>query len=156
MEKKMLELVDAVKKGLEAHTCFTLGEQEDYGEDWLHIYRLREKECSELYVPIEVYFNLRDKTISLRFELSLGLLDVGRNNTIKRIADWFREYAHYMELREQEILKLGYYLDQTVIDGIHHIYFYYRKDFPFDQVEEVVKEAEKLIEDVWVIGVIWT
>lgn len=156
LDEKMLELLQAVKKGLEANTSFTLGEKEDYGEELLHIYRLQEKEYSELYVPIEIYFNFLDKSISLLFELSLGLNEVGRNKTIKRIAEWLRNYADYIEIREGEILDRGYYLDTTVIDGINHIYFFYRKDFSLNQVYEVVKEVQKLIEEVWVIGIVWT
>lgn len=152
----MLEQLHAVKKGLETNTSFTLEEKEDYGEELLHIYRLQEKEYSELYVPIEIYFNFLDKTISLRFELFLGLNEVGRNKTIKGMAEWLRDYADYIEVREQEILDRGYYLDTTVIDGINHIYFFYRKDFSLNQVKEVVEEAKKLIEKVWVIGVVWT
>ncbi|MFB0561162.1 MAG: hypothetical protein ACETWM_08095 [Candidatus Lokiarchaeia archaeon] len=156
LDEKMLEQLHAVKKGLETNTSFTLEEKEDYGEELLHIYRLQEKEYSELYVPIEIYFNFLDKTISLRFELFLGLNEVGRNKTIKGMAEWLRDYADYIEVREQEILDRGYYLDTTVIDGINHIYFFYRKDFSLNQVKEVVEEAKKLIEKVWVIGVVWT
>ncbi len=153
-DKKTRKLIEEVKKDLESSTCCTLGEREDYGEDWLNVYRLEEKKFSELYVPIEIYFNLREKTISLRFELSLGLLDLGKNNNIKKIANWLREYADYIEAKEKEILELGYYTEQTVIDGIHPIYFFYRKDFPLDQVGELVKEAKNLIENVWIIGVL--
>ena len=53
-------------------------------------------------------------------------------------------------------MELGFYLEESVVDGIHHIYFRYQKDYFFDEVGEFLKCAKKLVEEVWAPIVVWT
>jgi hypothetical protein len=143
------KLEDAVRKALEANTKYTIGEAEDTGSDVFYIFWIRENRPNSVFIPIEVQFDLEKEIMSLRYELSLGLGDID-GKSVKDIANFFRGYAEDIEERESEILDLGFPLKDSFIDGIHHIYFYYQKDYSFNQVSELVKDAKRLLESgIW-------
>ncbi|MEM2144966.1 MAG: hypothetical protein QW279_06370 [Candidatus Jordarchaeaceae archaeon] len=144
------KLETALREAFEANTDFTLGEAEDTGSDVFYIFWIREKRPESVFIPVEVQFDLEKGLMSLRYELSLGLTDIGDAKSVKELAGFFRGYAEDIEEREREILDLGFPLKDVHIDGIHHIYFYYQKDYSFDQVKELVKDANKLLESgIW-------
>jgi len=141
------EVIRAVRKRLRDVDCDLAGE-DAYGE-WTHVFRLEYKPYSGWYIPVEVRFNSREGVMSLFFELSLGLGEAGEEETPEKVADWFKRYADYMEAREQQILSLGFHPEGSDVDGIHHIRFYYRRDYCFDEVEKLVRCAKKIVEEVW-------
>ncbi|MEM2135675.1 MAG: hypothetical protein QXG44_12545 [Candidatus Jordarchaeaceae archaeon] len=146
LDENFRKVLDTVKKELEANTDYSLV-KEHVRHKWLHVYRLEEKKPGS-YVPIEVHFNLLEESLHLCFELSLGLHIMEEMDSIEELAQFYQDYADYMESREQEILELGFYLEDSHIQNIHHIYFYYQKDFAFNEVEELVNYTKKLLEKV--------
>ncbi|MEM3564747.1 MAG: hypothetical protein QXR19_16065 [Candidatus Jordarchaeaceae archaeon] len=144
------KLETEIRRALEANTDYTLDEAEDTGSDVFYMFWIKEKPPCSVLVPVEVQFDLEKGFMSLRYELSLGLTDIGDAKSVKEIADFFRGYAEEIEAMEEKILDLGFPLKDSFIDGIHHIYFYYQKDYSFDQVEELVRDAKRLLEsDIW-------
>jgi hypothetical protein len=148
LDENIRKVIDAVKKGLEASADCTLV-REDTGSRRSHVYRFESKKLPRFYVPIEVRFRPRSETICLRFELSLGLHEAGEDESPEKIADWYEEYADYMEAREQQILNLGFDLEESNVDGIHHIYFRYEKCFSFNELDDFLKFSKKIVEEVW-------
>jgi len=141
------EVIRAVRRRLRDVDCDLTG-GDAYGE-WTHVFRLEYKPCSGWYIPVEVCFDQRGRIMSLCFELSLGLGEAGEEETPEKVADWLESYADYMKAREQQILSLGFYLDGSDVDGVHHIRFYYRRDYRFDEVEKLVRCVKKIVDEVW-------
>ncbi len=154
LDENTRKVIDAVRKGLEADADCTL-EREDTCSRRSQVYRFESKKLSGFYVPIEVCFHPRSEAICLRFELSLGLHEAGEDETPEKVADWFEKYADYMEASEQQILELGFDLEESNVDGIHHIYFRYEKCYSYKELEDFLKFSKKLVEEVWSPITIW-
>ncbi len=143
LRKKVWEVVDSVKKSLEENIGCTLEEDADTDNESLPVYQVMMMgKKFDWEVPVKIIFNPTG-TISLRYQLSFGITEAYEESA-KELARWFKAHANYMEETEQKVLELGFREDGSKIDGIRDMDFYYRKDYSFDQTEELPKDIEEL------------
>ncbi len=125
------EIVEKVEKALEG-----ISEIEDWEiED--QVLRL----FSDLNLTIQIDFEAQ--TLTLYSESSYGAF-APQGESVEEVADWFRKYAEQMEKEHKKMTALGLETDKIEHDNAHNVFCLYRKDYPFNQMDELAKDLKKL------------